>query len=130
MNGNNIVPFTTIGDGSPYPATKDPSGIYREVQASQGFYGMVAAIGLPDVTDANQVNLAMHISTSPAGTRDYAKPYPSVGDIYSGGWVYFPSGTFPAGQAPDFQLDAGLQLVPHPGQPIHWSPIVGNGRSK
>jgi len=128
IKGGYASPFTAIADHSPYPATKDPSGIWREVQAFQGFYGMVATIGLPDPTDPNQVRLVSHTSTSPMGSPDYAKLYPSVGDIYSGGWVSFPAGTFPVGQAPDFQLDAGLQLIPHPGQPMRWSPIVANAR--
>ena len=128
IKDNSVSPFAVVGDHSPYPATKDPSGIWREVQAFQGFYGMAATIGLPDPADHNQVNLVTHSSTSPNGSLDYGKLYPSVGDIYSGGWVSFPAGTFPAGQAPDFQLDAGLQLVPHPGQLMRWSPIVGNAR--
>ena len=124
----------SIPSNSPYPSTTpDPTGVYREVEAFQGFYGMEATIGLPLASDSNTVTLYNHVSTSLAGSGaiDVGSNYPDTGDIYSGGVVYPPAGVTLGGKnVYDFALDAGLELAPHPGLPLIWTPIIANSIRK
>jgi len=117
-----ISPRISIPDSFPYQSTPDPTGIYRKIESVPGYSGLSALVGLPSASDPQTVRLYNHPSTIVPANGGIRKNFPTVGDIYSGGFVALANG------AESYPLDAGLQLVPHLDNnlPLEWSPIVYN----
>ena len=115
-----VAPLASIPDNYPYQSTPDPTGIYRKIESAPGFSGLDALVGLPSASDPQTVMLVNHPSTIAPANGGTSMNFPTVGDIYSGGYIYLANG------AQGYPLDAGLQLVPHPNSslPLDWSPIV------
>ena len=119
-SGSLISPLANIPDSYPYQSTPDPTGIYRKIESVPGFSGLNALLGLPSASDSQTVMLVSHPSTITPANGGISMNFPTVGDIYSGGYIYLANG------AQGYPLDAGLQLVPHPNSSLalDWSPIV------
>jgi len=118
-----------VPDKSIFPATSPPSGIYREVNSVPGYTGFSAAVGIPNATDRQTINLVDHVSTSAVGAKDFGKHYADAIDIYTGGYVYLGPGT----GVNTFPLDAGLQLTLSPTSfgtyaVGYWEPILNGER--
>jgi len=120
-----IRPNLAVGE-TQLPALP-PTGITRQIQSQPGFAGMVATVGLPNPLDPTVVRLTNNGSYTDPMTGKVVRRYNSVGDIYTGGHVYFPasiSAKYKDLSSDPGNIDAGLQLTEVPICSNQWQPVA------